>query len=134
MQNCKKTSNDRQTLIYGATGYTGQLVSEQAKQAGLDFIVAGRDADKVWTLAGTLGAPHRVFSIDNAMELRSALGGCAVILRRAVCPNRPIMNACIDTGCTIRTSRRNSMSTRLRQRPRSPNVTAAGLFLRGASF
>ena len=54
MQNCKKTSNDRQTLIYGATGYTGQLVSEQAKQAGLDFIVAGRDADKVWTLAGTL--------------------------------------------------------------------------------
>jgi hypothetical protein len=29
-------------IIYGATGYTGQLVSEQAKQAGLDFIVAAQ--------------------------------------------------------------------------------------------
>ena len=38
-------------IIYGATGYTGQLVSEQAKRAGLDFIVAGRDAEKVRVLA-----------------------------------------------------------------------------------
>ena len=34
-------------IIYGAAGYAGQLVSEQAKQAGLGFIVAGRDAEKV---------------------------------------------------------------------------------------
>ena len=34
-------------IIYGTTGHTGRLVSEQAKRAGLDFIVAGRDAEKV---------------------------------------------------------------------------------------
>jgi short subunit dehydrogenase-like uncharacterized protein len=88
-------------IIYGATGYTGQLVSEQAKQTGLDFIVAGRDADKVQTLAGRLGVPHRVISVDNAVELRSALDGCAAILNCAgpfARTARPIMSACIDTG------------------------------------
>src|SRR2546427_6591894 len=34
-------------IIYGTTSHTGRLVSEQAKRAGLDFIVAGRDAEKV---------------------------------------------------------------------------------------
>src|SRR5207247_4991275 len=38
-------------IIYGATGYTERLASEQAKRAGLDFIVAGRDAEKVRALA-----------------------------------------------------------------------------------
>ena len=52
-------------IIYGATGYTGQLVSEQAKRAGLDFIVAGRDAEKVRALAEKLGVPYRAFSIDG---------------------------------------------------------------------
>jgi short subunit dehydrogenase-like uncharacterized protein len=53
-------------IINGATGYTGQLVSEWAKQAGLDFIVAGRDAEKVRALAEKLGVPCRVFSVDDA--------------------------------------------------------------------
>ena len=38
-------------IIYGATGYTGQLVSEQAKRAG-------RDAEKVRALAEKLGVPR----------------------------------------------------------------------------
>ena len=38
-------------IIYGTTGYTGQLVSELAKQAGLDFIVAGCDAEKARCLS-----------------------------------------------------------------------------------
>ena len=59
-------------IIYGATGYTGQLVSEQAKWAGLDF--------KVRALAEKLGVPYRICSVDDAMGLRSPLDGCAAIL------------------------------------------------------
>src|SRR5213594_1580987 len=70
-------------IIYGATGYAGQLVSEQAKRAGLDFIVAGRDAEKVRALAEKLGVPYRVFSVDDAMGLRSGLDGCVAILNCA---------------------------------------------------
>ena len=46
-------------IIYGATGYSGQLVSEQAKRAGLDFIVASRDAEK---------KPHRA---AHAVDIQS---------------------------------------------------------------
>ena len=42
-------------IIYGTTGYTGQLVSELVKQAGLDFIVAGCDAEKARALAEKFG-------------------------------------------------------------------------------
>ena len=42
-------------LIYGATGYTGKLVSEQARHAGLDFAIAGRNEEKVGALARRLG-------------------------------------------------------------------------------
>jgi len=86
-------------IIYGATGYTGQLASEQAKRAGLDFIVAGRDAEKVRALAEKLGVPYRVFSVDDAMGLRSGLDGCVAILNCAgpfARTARPIISACID--------------------------------------
>src|SRR5881396_3682284 len=52
-------------IIYGATGYTGQLVTKQAKRGGFDFIVAGRDAEKVRALAEKLGVPCRAFSVDG---------------------------------------------------------------------
>lgn len=34
-------------LIYCATGYTGTLMSDQARARSLDFLVAGRDPVKV---------------------------------------------------------------------------------------
>jgi hypothetical protein len=79
----------------------GQLVSEQAKRAGLDFIVAGRDAEKIQALAEKLGVPYRVFSVDDAMGLRSALDGGVAILNCAgpfARTARPIISACINTG------------------------------------
>ena len=47
-------------LIYGATGYTGKLVSEQARHAGLDFAIAGRNEEKFCALARRLGGPYHV--------------------------------------------------------------------------
>jgi len=47
-------------IIYGATGYTGQLVSEQAKQAGLDFIVAAQGGNgDILLFRMSLTALHR---------------------------------------------------------------------------
>jgi short subunit dehydrogenase-like uncharacterized protein len=92
----------RNTLvIYGATGYTGRMVSEQAKREGLQFEVAGHDANKVKALAGNLGVPYRIFSVDDAEELRSSLAGCAVVLNCAgpfAKTARQIMEACLDLG------------------------------------
>ena len=34
-------------LIYGATGYTGRMTAAQAKSAGLNIIIAGRDRQRL---------------------------------------------------------------------------------------
>jgi short subunit dehydrogenase-like uncharacterized protein len=88
-------------IIYGATGYTGRLVSEQAKQVGLQFEVAGRDANKIRALAVNLGVPGRIFPVDDDEELRSSLAGCVAVLNCAgpfARTSRQIMQACLDLG------------------------------------
>jgi short subunit dehydrogenase-like uncharacterized protein len=88
-------------IIYGASGYTGTLISRQAKQAGLDFVVAGRDKVKLAALAEELGVPYEVFSVDDPDELRMALSDYAVLLNCAgpfARTAQPIMDACIDVG------------------------------------
>ena len=38
-------------MIYGANGYTGDLIAREAKKRGADPILAGRDATKIAELA-----------------------------------------------------------------------------------
>lgn len=37
----------RKLLIYGATGYTGKIITSRAKALNLDFEIAGRSEDKI---------------------------------------------------------------------------------------
>jgi hypothetical protein len=46
-----ETFCDSKDSVLRATGYTGKLVSEQARYAGLDFALAGRNEEKVGALA-----------------------------------------------------------------------------------
>jgi short subunit dehydrogenase-like uncharacterized protein len=70
-------------LIYGATGYVGRLIAEEATRAGLDLAVAGRDRAKVETLAERLGVPGRTFTLDDPSALREELRGVQVLLNVA---------------------------------------------------
>ena len=65
-------------LVYGATGYTGKLVSQALAARAVPQIVAGRRADVVAPWAKVVGAEARVFSLD-APDLRdvSAVLNCA---------------------------------------------------------
>ncbi|RRN63881.1 trans-acting enoyl reductase family protein [Caulobacter sp. 602-1] len=88
-------------LIYGATGYTGQMVAQAAKDAGLDIVLAGRGAGKLAKLALKLDAPSRAFAVDDAPALHEALGDCAAVLNCAgpfAATARPIIEACLATG------------------------------------
>ena len=51
-------------MIYGANGYTGELIAREAAARGLRPILAGRTAPAVTALATELGLPHRVFSVE----------------------------------------------------------------------
>ena len=51
-------------MIYGATGYTGRMAAEHAKNLGLSLVIAGRNEVPLASLAAALGVPYRVFAAD----------------------------------------------------------------------
>ena len=54
-------------MIYGAYGYTGELIARQAAKTGQRPILAGRDAGRLAILAHELGdLPYRAFSLSGA--------------------------------------------------------------------
>jgi hypothetical protein len=52
-------------MIYGANGYTGELIARDAKKRGANPVLAGRDATKIAKLATHLSLPSKVFSLDK---------------------------------------------------------------------
>ncbi len=88
-------------MIYGAAGYTGRMVAAHAKAAGLNVIVAGREATKLAKLASELGVDHRVFALDDAATVDAAFAGVSVLLNCAgpyIRTADPLMRAAIRTG------------------------------------
>jgi len=91
----------KKILIYGATGYTGRMVSERAKAAGVPLILAGRDKDRLSSLATELDVPYRVFQVDDQAAGKAALAEASVVLNCAGPYRRtaePMMRAALSTG------------------------------------
>jgi short subunit dehydrogenase-like uncharacterized protein len=88
-------------LLYGATGYTGQLIAEAAAARGLRPVLAGRDLTRVSALADRLGLPGRVFGLEDPKAVREGLRGIAAVLHCAgpFAKTAPAMlEACLATG------------------------------------
>ena len=88
-------------LIYGANGYTGQLIAEAAVHRGLRPILGGRNASALDPLAKKLGLPVRAFSLDRPETVRSGLHDVSLVLHcagpfSATCA--PMLAACLDAG------------------------------------
>ena len=85
-------------LVYGAYGYTGELVAREAADRGLEFAVAGRNGTKTRGLGIELGVGSRVFPPERAGD---NLDGVDVVLNCAgpfVDTYEPIVDACLETG------------------------------------
>jgi short subunit dehydrogenase-like uncharacterized protein len=88
-------------LIYGATGYTGELIAARAASLGAKPILAGRNSAKVQALAERLGCPYRVVGLDDAAKLDAALAGVDVVLHCAgpfASTAAPMVDACLRTA------------------------------------
>jgi short subunit dehydrogenase-like uncharacterized protein len=88
-------------MIYGAAGYTGRMVTEHARAAGLNIIVAGRSEAPIAQLAAELDLPSRVFSVDEPIAIAVALKGVDVLLNCAgpfMRTAEPLMRAAIAAG------------------------------------
>ncbi len=88
----------KQWMVYGANGYTGRLIAEEATRRGLAPILAGRNEKAVRELAETLGLPWRVFDLDNVEAVRRGLAEVSLVLHCAgpfSATSRPMVDACM---------------------------------------
>lgn len=70
-------------LIYGATGYTGRLISERAKDLQLDFAIAGRSSDDLKSLALALDVEFHIFSVEDSQAWKNALENVSCLINAA---------------------------------------------------
>ncbi len=88
-------------LVYGANGYTGVLIAEEAARRGLTPILAGRREGAVRPLAERHGMPWRAFSLDDAGAVRAGLDGVSTVLHSAgpfSATSAPMLDACLAAG------------------------------------
>lgn len=92
-----------QWMIYGANGYTGELIATEAVRQGLSPVLAGRSRDQVEALARSLGLASRVFSLDGPIsQLACGLSGMTLVLHCAgpfSATSAPMIEACLAQGC-----------------------------------
>lgn len=83
-------------MIYGANGYTGELIAREAARRGEKPILAGRSAQKIEPLARELGCDWRAFDL-HAIDLSgvSLVLHCAGPFWRT---SKPMVDACLAAG------------------------------------
>ncbi|MCR9124686.1 MAG: saccharopine dehydrogenase NADP-binding domain-containing protein [Rhodobacteraceae bacterium] len=87
-------------LIYGAYGYTGRLIAEQAVARGLRPVLAGRDPVRLGALARALDCPAVAMSLTDGESLRAALASADAVLHCAgpfADTVVPMLAACLET-------------------------------------
>ncbi len=93
--------NDSNWLIYGANGYTGELIAREAVRQGLKPTLAGRNKAKVEALAQELGLDYKAFGLDNVDAISEQLQGFKLVMHCAgpfSATSKPMMEACIKAG------------------------------------
>ncbi|CAN5227087.1 saccharopine dehydrogenase NADP-binding domain-containing protein [soil metagenome] len=87
-------------LIYGANGYTGELITRYAVERGMKPILAGRNAIEIEALAKKHHLEYRVFSLDEEYRIDQSLQDVETMLHCAgpfSITSRPMVEACLRT-------------------------------------
>lgn len=93
--------NSNNLLLYGANGYTGQLIAKYAAEYGLQPILAGRNGEQIKALANGSGLPYRIIDINDSAGLIAALKEVKLVIHAAGPFNqtaRQMVDACLQTG------------------------------------
>jgi short subunit dehydrogenase-like uncharacterized protein len=89
-------------MIYGANGYTGKLIAQEAKKRGLQPILAGRNRATIEALAADTGFESRVFELEDHAASVKALQDVDIVLHCAgpfSATSQPMIEACLESGC-----------------------------------
>jgi short subunit dehydrogenase-like uncharacterized protein len=88
-------------LVYGANGYTGDLIAREAVRRGLQPVVAGRNAAAINRLASELNCEARIADLGDPASLARMLTGIDAVLHCAgpfSSTAAPMMRACFAAG------------------------------------
>lgn len=88
-------------MLYGAYGFTGQLIVAEALERGHRPILAGRSAEKLLPLAERNKLQARVIDLQDGEMLRRELTGIALVLHAAgpySQTSQPVLSACLDSS------------------------------------
>lgn len=89
-----------QFLLYGANGYTGQLIARYAEHYGLQPLLAGRNEAALRELASRLKMPYKVIRLEDQQALEAALKEVKVVVHAAGPFHntaRQVVDACLKT-------------------------------------
>lgn len=88
-------------LIYGAYGFSGRLIAEEAVARGHQPVLAGRDPQKLAEVAAALGLEARPFALDDGRAVARGLADVGAVMHAAgpfVHTAAPMRNACLLAG------------------------------------
>jgi short subunit dehydrogenase-like uncharacterized protein len=88
-------------MIYGANGYTGRLIAEEAVNRGMKPVLAGRNREDIESIGERLGLETRVFSLEDPEEVHRGISGMKLVLHCAGPFSRtsaPMVDACLKEG------------------------------------
>lgn len=83
-------------MIYGANGYTGELIAREAVRRGEKPLLAGRTKENIEPLARELGCEWRIFDLAAP-----DLSGVTIVLHCAgpfIHTSGPMVRACLEAG------------------------------------
>src|SRR5262244_1425930 len=90
--------DQRPWLLYGAYGFTGRMILEEAMRRGHRPIIAGRDPERLRALAEQTGLRHVAIRLDDERQVREQVSAHGLVLNAAgpfAETGRPIIEAAL---------------------------------------
>ncbi len=98
-QSPEKTMRSKKVVVLGATGHTGRFVAAELVRRGIPTILAGRDQQKLDTLAAEIdNSETRLTALADPASLDLAFAGAALVINCAgpfIDTATPVMEAAI---------------------------------------
>ena len=88
-------------LIYGAYGYSGRQILDEAVKRGLKPIAAGRNPEQTEEVARKFGVEARSFSLDDPAAVVNGLKGVKLVMHCAgpfSATAKAMLDGCVRTG------------------------------------
>jgi short subunit dehydrogenase-like uncharacterized protein len=90
-------------VVYGASGYTGRLICAELARRGAEFVLAGRNRERLEAAAAGLAGEHEIAAVplDDGPGLRELLGRAAAVIGCAgpfTLHGEPLIAAAAETG------------------------------------